>query len=534
VEGGLPPQDPEGKTWGTLDRDIFPAVGYEHLEYVGTCARVKPLPPRRDKRYRQVDVLLLTAPHNLSKAVRKMSGEYYRCIPDVVSYYKSIKKMDFPPCREYKQHHYWRVAKDYIRNAWHLPFTHHTRVWEVEEIYEDMDLSKSPGEPWTSNGFRTKKATLESPVYLDYVMTPFWEREHPLWSAVGKVEWLHADDLDDDKCRTFIIPPVHFLADQKRFYGSQNLAFKMHHWSAYGFNPYHGGTNRLAKRLLKHRTFLTYDVKGWDRLLPLLKTGYSIRNSYLSDEHYLHYHYVTKHTCRAYILLANGMIIRRLIGNNSGSNNTTTDNILCHSLILCFALLVLFDGNLDLVDSVIAALFGDDDVCGLPDTDKDIEKVFRECFALFGLQLDPVVVTTNLEECEFLGFYFMRCGTSWIPAYKKEKIAASFAYEYERAPSDAARISKAWTLMVMSASHEDLFDILSQIVRGYLADWMDSDDPTIKCYCDMGVPTRRECLDFFLGLEACYIDQFFDYSCLESLSNMEVGGIKCCSDDYKR
>lgn len=479
------------------------------MEIVGITPLITPLPSKRDVRYRYPDPWFTRVPRNIRKQIASSAGDFYRALPHQASYYKSIKKMDVGRDVGYKAHPYWRLAKEYVNGIYYNQFTQYTRKLTTEEIYADMNLSKSPGLPWTKLGFRTKMDCVNSNLYLEHRLRHFDERV-PVWTAVGKVEWLHISDLVEDKIRTFIIPPIDFLEDQKRFYQCQNRAMKMFHWSSYGFNPYSGGVNRLAQRLLRNPIFMTYDVRGWDRVLQVMRTVYSMRNTYLPPEDEDWWSWVTEHSVRAYILLANGLLIRREVGNNSGSNNTTTDNILAHTFILAFVMFLLYDGDEKMVDQVIACLFGDDDVGSLPYTDKNVEEVLTEGFKLFKMELDPIRVATSLEGLEFLGFKFHRIPQGWIPVYNYERICASFAFVYEKLPSESAYISKAWSLCVMSAGNgRDAFAPLCDAVNWILSECRGSSDPVIKSYLEVGAPTYDECISFFLGFETSPLTQYF-------------------------
>jgi hypothetical protein len=419
--------------------------------------------------------------------------------------------MDFGRDKRYKKHPYWEKAYDFILDTYLANFRENSRIYTSEEIWMDIDVSKSPGVPWTRYGFRTKLETLLSEEYYQYRQVKRYKLKPPVWSVVGKVEWLEGDLLDEGKCRTFIIPPLDLLEGQKRLYSGQNKAMKMFHWSAYGFNPYQGGVDRLAERLLVNPIFITYDVKSWDRILQVMREAYRLRNGFLPDCYEKEFRFVTENTVAAYMILANGLVVKRSVGNCSGSNNTTTDNILCHSFILAFTLLVLYDGDVELVEKVVAALFGDDDVASLPHTDKDVEQVFRECFRVFHMELDPVKVSNSLEGMEFLGFRFKRTRLGWIPEYNASRLIAAFCYQIEKPADEAASLSKAWSLLVMSAGCERrVFDTLADCVGEYLLMFRDSVDPVIRSYVEAGTPTFEDCMDFYLGREsASAIEELF-------------------------
>jgi len=308
------------------------------------------------------------------------------------------------------------------------------------------------------------------------------------------------------------------------------MAMKEHHWSAYGFNPYCGGVDRMAKRLLKNPAILFYDVESWDRVLPIMPTVYSMRNRFFTDPvAYELAQWVAHHCIHTHLLRPDGLIFLKDIGNNSGSGNTTADNILAHSFILCVTLLDLYDGDTTKVKQVVAALFGDDNVMSLPLPKKgrDVVKTFERVFALFGLHFKPICLTLQLEGVEFLGFKFHRVTDGWIPQYNIKRLVAAFCYVIDKKHDVGASIARAWSLTVMSAGNgPEIFKILSSAVEHYLAYLVDDPNPVVKSYVEAGVPDYDSCIRFYLGRETSLPVQLFSTVGLEDENNYFYDG-KC-------
>lgn len=503
--------------WSRLEPDK--RRSYDYLEVLGHIKEmVVPLPQQRDNRLRFEDQLFATLPDSLKDCLRSYAGEYYCADADIRTYNLSVLKMDKGPVRKYKHTEMWRKAKEFLYRVYDPLFSTNTRVCASEELVPLYNLDSSAGVPLQQAGLKKKKDALASGYARSY-MGVFGQDYVPVWRVSGKREWLHASDIDAGKLRTFIIPPFKLLHQQKRFFHSQNMAMKMFHWSAYGFNPYQGGVNAMAEKLLVNPIFVVYDVKGWDRLVPVMKTCYKFRNTFHKGQAARAASLVGDMTCTTVLVLSDGSLVIRRNGNCSGSGCTTNDNIICHSFILAYILLTLFDGNEDLVHSVVAFLFGDDDALSLPDvgiSDERIRSVFVSGFGDFGLELDPFVVTRSLSEAEFLGFTFLKRGTTWMPQFKSGRLLAAFCYEYDSKVVVSASLSKAYALMVMSyPAGGVVYAQMRAAYKRYCRDLKDDTDPVVLAYVGMGVPSDAMIDNFYSGRELNCVADLFSLEGLE-------------------
>lgn len=495
---------------------------YDYIKVLGrTSIWSGPVPYDRDNRVRYPDYLFQQLSRTQQSVLTSRAGEFYCSKPSIKAIDKSIKKMDVGRIF-YEDTPHWDQACDLVWEKVGALFKLHSRFMGLEELYTTFDLTTASGIPWVKMGLRTKADCLGSSVFWAYFVESVTSHRPPLWRVSYKHEWLASSDLDEGKGRTFIIPPFHYLLLQKMCFQSQNSALKNFWWSAYGFNPYMGGTDRLAKSLLVENRFMYYDVRGWDRILQVMQDVYDLRLEYLYPRvNPLLLEWVSYYAINSYLVLPDGTLIYKEWGNNSGSGNTTTDNILGHMLILATALLELYEDPC-VVMKIIAVIFGDDNLTALPYhsfSNEEIEEVVRGVFKSFGFDLDPFKITDNLEECSFLGFEFVQHPLGWIPKYNMGRIVSSFCYTIEKGISIQKSISRAWSLTVMSAGDEEVFKDLSEALYEYLAFQQDSTDPIVKSFVQMGVPTYEACINFFLGLE-CSLG-LFDYDVL-----MEVGGFK--------
>lgn len=438
----------------------------------------------------------------------------------------SIMKMDKEAVHLYEEDPYFEQALEFVVKKIGPHFKQQPRP-SSEMVMTDFPMTTSPGFPWTNLGHKTKEDALSDPGFWEFQarMTEYV----PIWRVAPKTdEWLHIDDLRKGKIRTFIIPPVHFFLAQRELFYCQNEALKEFWWSAYGFNPYYGGTNRLAQELLRNPRKIVYDVRGWDRLLPIMPKVYShLRMPYVKHPDEQLKEHVAEQTCFSTLLLPNGHLVEKDHGNNSGSGNTTTDNILAHMVILVHVLMVLFQGDEKMVEAAIARLFGDDSVLSIPEcdiTDEAVEEVFRRVFGMYGLELDPFVITTDLEKCEFLGFRFKQEGELWVPEYKLGRIAAAFAFSREK-QNPMAQLSKMYSLMIMSAgSGEEVYNKFRAVYKNVKTQLKDTPHAaSLKAWLKSPTPRYSDVINFYTGMEATSVNDIL----------MEDGGINIIYNEYQ-
>lgn len=175
-------------------------------------------------------------------------------------------------------------------------------------------------------------------------------RHTPIYQVNDKNEFLPLDDIAVLKLRTVFAPDVVFLAHQKIVTEEANermhSRFSLYEafWSRYGLVKQYGGFHSLYKHHARFGMHLTGDGSGWDRVLPLLPSVWALRKSYMNfpnSEAEAHFDYVAENTCKPIVGLPDGSLYRRVTGNCSGSNSTTTDNCIAHTTITYMFVLML-------------------------------------------------------------------------------------------------------------------------------------------------------------------------------------------------
>jgi len=392
-----------------------------------------------------------------------------------------------------------------------------------EEICEYIDWTKSPGWPHTYFGFRTKSDlvhALTDTLFYERVGTP------PIWNVAGKVEFKDIADIKENKIRLFQIPSFELLWSQLKFGKRISLRLMNYHWSSYGFNPYGGGFERLARRLLQKPYRGCYDVSGWDKFLPLLKDIYTVlrKRGNIPDSELEEFIWTVRNTCEFLLKTTDGNVFCKKYGNASGSGVTTRDNIFGHIIIFAAGLYdayVAKNGKappMSLVHDQLVHLYGDDNVFAV---DEEFSLMCDESFLAkhlgkYGLKLKFFFggLNADLHTLSFLGASFKYLDGRWLPKYDVTRLATTMIYEQDRLGLDQ-HLGKAFTLMVMSfpTDHFKVFKTAyTSLVNNDIV-LRNLDDPKIRAYSLVGMPEDAQIMAFYTGSEANNLDALmFDFS----------------------
>lgn len=211
-----------------------------------------------------------------------------------------------------------------------------------EESENTYDLNTSPGLPWIKMGYKKKKHVLEhEPERLQKFA--FDVSYEVIDTYNDKEELLEEADFLRNKVRGIFGSSFHGVYREKFLYGRQNtklLSRWKEDWIKYGSVKQYGGFNSMIQQLEPFPFVWESDVSGYDRKV-FLGPVYEIRNANIDDPN--HYYddlkaSVTESNVFPKVLLPNGYVVRRQTGNDSGKNNTTTDNSIAHQIIMFYML----------------------------------------------------------------------------------------------------------------------------------------------------------------------------------------------------
>lgn len=385
-----------------------------------------------------------------------------------------------------------------------------------EEIADAMHYEKSAGYPANSYGIHTKELLINDPAYQKWFAEfdpddPCYE---PIWMVVPKKEFKEKVDILKNKIRLFQIPPHHLLHHQLKFGKKISERLKLFKWSAYGFNPFEGGFNRLAQRLLSKLWRLSYDVSGWDKYLPIMDELYSLLGLTCEKEwterQKREFLWVALHTAYPSLRFPTACVYKKPYGNPSGSGTTTRDNILCHIIIMAHALIKAYmqkmgtEPTLSLIAEQVAFLFGDDNIAAVDDEfslmcDWDFLSAH---FASYGMALKFLQGGYNvpLSQLSFLGASFIERDGIYYPHFNTVRLATAMIFD-DGVLTPAMYLSKVRTLTTMAYPTSD-WPIFARAYAQCLKSMATVQDPVIQSFVSIGPLNPDDLRSFYTGQEA--------------------------------
>jgi len=291
--------------------------------------------------------------------------------------YKSVAKYDTkdPPINENS----WKLAVAYMeRHFW--PFMCKSSVLEKDIVLQQMDKTTSCGYPWSLK-FQNKTEMLKSDSAL--VIDDYWDNIAqitdvimPIWTNSQKIELRHVDKLAEDNVRTFTASPIEqsvacnrlCLDMNNKFYASQGKT-----WSKVGMSKFNQGWDILFRSLAKNKQGFALDGSRFDSTIMrrALWAVCVFRWKCLckddqTPENWTRLHHVYYAIINSLIVMEDGLLLIKMLGNPSGSSNTVVDNTLILFVYFAYAYIEMCKQNhmcpeyTDFMNWVQAALYGDD------------------------------------------------------------------------------------------------------------------------------------------------------------------------------
>lgn len=465
----------------------FPRVlKYDHLPIVGRMIRKEqPLPVfGADKR--------LPSPFLKSLSTEEVSyyqglAEEYRGVAQTLPRVRtSIKKMDCDVNKSFREDPSYMKAVELVSQRLQVVLTQPMST--DEEVKDDMEMDKAAAYTFIDGEKLSKKH--------EFYNHPKWkqateERTSCVWRIKAKEnEWKSLTELSEGSMRTFIMPPVNLLHNQKRLFMKQNEALKNFFWSYYGFIPFHGNVNRLAEKLKSFPYRACLDWRGYDRLLAVMEEVYYIRRQHIVGLDHDLFDWVHENTVRSFLADEQGYVFFKNHGNNSGSGNTTTDNIIAAMIIWVYLMIKAQpDTTLSDLDEVLFCLFGDDELHGVTERYKLLcdESFIVKHSAPLSLRVKYMKGGLNfpLEKLDFLGFTFSHKHLGYVPSYDAPKLLNAMLWVKEKNVNHVAFVQRAFSCMLLSFGHS-LHAEIASLYLSILAFYARSENKEIQSFVSRG------------------------------------------------
>lgn len=284
--------------------------------------------------------------------------------------------------------------------------------------------------------------------------------EYPtLWSTSAKQELLTMEKVETNEPRTFIIPDKRYHYHCLKMEYHQHLLLKELSKSgeapfALGTSFYRKGFNSVLERLLPNEVIGAGDCSKWDSstiwwlyenvVIPLRVKLYKPPTHYAvggvtklftqEEREKLRQDYAVRMTAtykdmvNACIMLPNGEVIQKQIGENSGKDSTSDDNTIMHFFIQCY-MVADYQRKHKEFANFKQVLYADDHVFSCKQNTLENYETRMSYYKLFGILLKPAadLVTPTLEGQTFLG-YTARWANEhkcYVPVYPIDKALAT-------------------------------------------------------------------------------------------------------------
>lgn len=399
------------------------------------------------------------------------------------------------------------------------------------------DLSTSPGLPESKHGLRSKAKVLE--LAMGLLILYIFNLDYPVIDSYNdKDELLDVVDLERNKVRGVFGAPFHGIYREKFLYGLQNnklLANWRDSWIKYGLVKQYGGFNSAIKALERFPFIWESDMSGFDRRVCLDKV-YEIRNKNLIVPPGLDYSdliaTVTRDNTRPTVLLPNGYVVQRATGNDSGKNNTTTDNSIAHFIMLIYILVkklmsIGVEPKLSYIfENATIMIYSDDKLGGMFlekfgfEDPQDFLDWERECYSEFNMECKKSAQLHTVKSVgarvdsqhSFLGSFchYDESTAMYIPYPRLGKICSTLTQKYGTKDKEV-RFARVLNLTLNCYPNPELFEQALSYLK-----WLYAKDPEMGYKYDeilnefeIDYSVRETFRRIYMGFEARFRKQQF-------------------------
>lgn len=216
---------------------------------------------------------------------------------------------------------------------------------KIEDV--EINMAASCGYPLCTVYDKKGDAITNALPQIDWWVSEGYKTAPPQYiKLTGKVERLTLDEIKNLKCRAFQPDPTQVVIFEAQLNQDLTARFKALQgtFSAYGFNKWDGGWDRLFKNIAHFGRLFAGDVERWDKHYQPIHHDMNTRmkKEWIKPEHRAYYNtderfdWINEHAKTMHVLLWTGDIVKLEQGQGSGRFCTTLDNILTHMRVLYY------------------------------------------------------------------------------------------------------------------------------------------------------------------------------------------------------
>jgi len=510
-----------------LPVDYFPILGSVPKKFSG-------------KNRRFVDMEIAQFENDTSQEVDR--SKWGLTVPNVEAAYLSLSKYaKSTPQLDERKVDAINLAFDWMTKHFQ-PYMCNSRVKTVEEVLPKLDLSTSPGFPWTRKYARKVDLLEQRPEFLSQYVSVDWDGlMSPDYTAVFgnslKEEVRPQEKLDLNKIRTFTAGPIEMTIHGNRLFQDMNEKLYASHLqtaSVVGFSPQYQGWDRFYRKLCSHPKGFATDGKEYDSSLrQYLMWGCAkfrwdmLRPEDQTEDNRLRVQHYYMNLVNTLIITSEGVFVRKELGNPSGSVNTISDNTLILYVLLAYAWIMVVPDRMCKYEvfnkSVALALCGDDNTWTVSDEASVYYNARSVIDTWAGIGVTGTTDTyepRTAEELDFLSAHTVFYKGFAIPLYDREKLLTSLLYS--RQPDNpsltltraAAFLRVGWA---DSQARKYLKEIISWLVLKYGPVLSGTEEWRLAI---ANIPTNDELEELFIGLESQAMEH--QSLCIPAIKDLRV------------
>lgn len=334
-----------------------------------------------------------------------------------------------------------------------------SQMLSQETVIAGTDGRNSPGFPW-NKWHRSCDEMYESDDLT--LISEYWDRcktasgAFTIWNSFLKEELRKQAKIEKGDIRQINGCAVEFKIAMNRFCLDMNERFYRSHLqtaSCVGLVKYHGGWDRLYRKLAVHDLGFSLDVKRWDSHFPrvMLEIIKAFRWDCLdpscrTGENLARYENLYEQIIKSATVMNWGEVFQTRLGNPSGSPNTVVDNTLGLYLLVAYCYIrssrarALEPSYAEFCSHISLALYGDDNTFSGSSHGLDILNfsTMHQYAGELGFEVTDggSPLPRPVIELDFLSSSFHRIAGGFIVSRPKttHKALASMAFRYDGSP----------------------------------------------------------------------------------------------------
>nr|YP_007001291.1 NIb [Yam mild mosaic virus] len=343
-----------------------------------------------------------------------------------------------------------------------LDFGQFEYITDSEVIFKSLNMKAAVGAMYSGKKkeyFEGKTAS-ELDEFLKESCKRLYTGKKGVWNGSIKAELRPIEKVHANKTRTFTAAPIDTLLGAKTCVDDFNNFFYMQHtkgpWSV-GMTKFSQGWDKMLRKIPDGWIICDADGSRFDSsLTPYLINAVAHIRQYFNEDWDIGDQMLRNlYTEIVYtpILTADGTIVKKYRGNNSGQPSTVVDNTLMVLLAVQYAMLKNGINDVEQKECVYFAN-GDDLVIAIPPEREHVLNTMAEFFAELGLSYDFGNRHKRKEDIWFMSHKAITREGIFIPKLEEERIVAIL--EWSRTENYEHRLEAICAAMIEAWGYDEL------------------------------------------------------------------------------